>query len=125
MAGAGNDFIMIDAQKGLNYKSLAKKVCDRTSGIGADGLIILDKPKQKYDYKMRIINADGSEAEMCGNGSRCAAHFAVRVCGLGEPDGEVTRVRFRTDSGPDVAVAPRSHARGKGGLPRRERERGL
>jgi len=78
MAGAGNDFIMIDAQKGLNYKSLAKKVCDRTNGIGADGLIILDKPKQKHDYKMRIINADGSEEEMCGNGVRCLTAYIAR-----------------------------------------------
>jgi len=75
MAGAGNDFILIDAQKGLNYRSLAKKICDRTNGIGADGLIVLDKPKKKYDYKMRIINADGSEAEMCGNGVRCLTAY--------------------------------------------------
>ena len=54
MAGAGNDFIMIDAKKGLNYKSFAKKVCDRTNGIGADGVIVLDKSAKKQDYKMRI-----------------------------------------------------------------------
>lgn len=79
MAGAGNDFIMINALKGINYKSLAKKICDRTNGIGADGLIILDKPKKKqHDYKMRIINADGSEAEMCGNGVRCLAAYIVK-----------------------------------------------
>lgn len=76
MAGAGNDFIVIDAQPGINYTKLTKDVCDRTNGIGADGLLILDK-SSKADYKMRIINADGSEAEMCGNGARCMAAYIV------------------------------------------------
>lgn len=77
MAGAGNDFIVIDAAPGLNYKKLAMKACDRTEGIGADGLLILDR-SLKADYKMRIINRDGSEAEMCGNGARCIAAYIVR-----------------------------------------------
>lgn len=109
MAGAGNDFIMIDAQKGMNYKSFTKKVCDRTNGIGADGVIVLDTSKKKQDYKMRIINADGSEAEMCGNGVRCLAAYIVKtkkpkkklfsietLAGeiLGEAKGEVANVRL-------------------------------
>ena len=77
MAGAGNDFIVIDAAPGLNYKKLAVQACDRTNGIGADGLLILDK-SAKADYKMRILNRDGSEAEMCGNGARCMAAYIVR-----------------------------------------------
>lgn len=77
MAGAGNDFIVIDARKGIDYKRLTLKACDRTGGIGADGLLILDK-SSKADYRMRIINADGSEAEMCGNGARCIAAYIVR-----------------------------------------------
>ncbi|MDP8266669.1 MAG: diaminopimelate epimerase [Candidatus Aceula meridiana] len=77
MNGAGNDFIIIQAQKRLNYKKLAIAACHRTNGIGADGLIILDKSK-KADYKMRIINADGSEAEMCGNGARCLAAYILK-----------------------------------------------
>jgi len=77
MAGAGNDFVVINTQSGLNYKTLAIKVCDRTNGIGADGLLVLDKSR-KADYRMRIINADGSEAEMCGNGVRCLASYIVR-----------------------------------------------
>lgn len=78
MVGAGNDFIVIDAPKnGVNLKKLAIKACDRTDGIGADGLLVLDKSK-KADYKMRIINADGSEAEMCGNGARCMAAYIVK-----------------------------------------------
>lgn len=77
MAGAGNDFIIIKAPKGINLKKLAVEVCDRTNGIGADGLLILDKSK-KADYKMRIINADGSEAEMCGNGARCMTAYILQ-----------------------------------------------
>jgi len=77
MSGAGNDFIIIAATKGLNYKKVALKACDRTNGIGADGLLILDKSR-KSDYKMRIINPDGSEAEMCGNGIRCLAAYIAR-----------------------------------------------
>src|SRR3989338_3183189 len=77
MTGACNDFVVIDAKPGLNYKKLAAQVCDRNNGIGADGLLILDKSKTA-DYRMRIINADGSEAEMCGNGARCMAAYIVR-----------------------------------------------
>lgn len=76
MAGAGNDFIVIEDPNGIKLKDLALKACDRTNGIGADGILILDK-SPKADYKMRIINADGSEAEMCGNGARCMAAYIV------------------------------------------------
>jgi diaminopimelate epimerase len=74
MQGAGNDFIIIDHVVGLDYVALAKKVCDRHMGIGADGLMILDESSTS-DHRMRIINADGSEAEMCGNGARCMAVY--------------------------------------------------
>jgi diaminopimelate epimerase len=77
MVGAGNDFIVIEGASGLNLKNLALKACDRTNGIGADGILIFDK-SQKADYKMRIINADGSEAEMCGNGARCMAVYIAK-----------------------------------------------
>jgi len=112
MAGAGNDFIIIEARKGLNLKKLAAAVCDRTNGIGADGLLVLDKSK-KADYRMRIINADSSEAEMCGNGARCMAAYIVRnrkpkkklfsmetVAGiiLGEAKGEMATVRLSNPS---------------------------
>ncbi len=77
MSGAGNDFIVIDAPKEkLDLKKLAIKACDRSNGIGGDGLLVLNKSKES-DYKMRIINADGSEAEMCGNGARCMAAYIV------------------------------------------------
>ena len=78
MSGAGNDFIILEEQRGMNYRKLAPKVCDRTNGIGADGILLLGKSR-KADYRMRIINSDGSEAEMCGNGARClAAYIAAR-----------------------------------------------
>jgi diaminopimelate epimerase len=76
MQGAGNDFIVIDHQPGLDYPVFAKKACDRHMGIGADGVLVLDKSKTS-DHRMRIINADGSEAEMCGNGARCMAVYIV------------------------------------------------
>jgi diaminopimelate epimerase len=75
---AGNDFIIVD-NRDLKLKNdlgqLAKKLCDRRYGIGADGLLLLENSKTA-DFKMRIFNSDGSEAEMCGNGSRCAALYA-------------------------------------------------
>lgn len=77
MQGAGNDFIVIDHHAGLDEIAFAKKVCDRHMGIGADGLLVLEKSKT-CDHRMRIINADGSEAEMCGNGARCMAVYIVR-----------------------------------------------
>ncbi len=83
LVGAGNDFIVIDSAQissKLHYPKLAIAVCDRHMGIGADGLLIT-APSKKADYRMRIINSDGSEAEMCGNGARC---FAVYVVSRGE-----------------------------------------
>jgi diaminopimelate epimerase len=76
MQGTGNDFIYINAVKKAISKpeSLAVKMCDRHYGIGADGLILILK-SNKADFKMRIFNSDGSEAEMCGNGIRCFAKY--------------------------------------------------
>ncbi len=80
---AGNDFVVIDNRKGLvkNGALKAKELCDRKTGVGADGLLLLEGSK-KADVKMRIFNPDGSQAEMCGNGVRCLAHFAVshKIC---------------------------------------------
>ena len=79
MTGLGNDYIYVDCTDGTklnNIPELAKKLSERHFGIGADGLIIIDKPdNNKSDFKMRIFNSDGSEAEMCGNGIRCVAKF--------------------------------------------------
>jgi diaminopimelate epimerase len=79
MQGSGNDFILVDNRKnvlkGMNLKNLAVTVCHRNYSVGADGLIVIVSSK-KADFKWRFFNADGSEAEMCGNGSRCTARFA-------------------------------------------------
>ena len=75
--GIGNDFIIIDALKEKipeNISELSRKLCHRNFGIGADGLIIVHS-SDSVDIRMQIINSDGSEAEMCGNGIRCFAKY--------------------------------------------------
>jgi len=75
---AGNDFIIIDNRKnqlGDNLPKLARRLCDRKYGVGADGILLVESSKTA-DFRMRIFNPDGSEAEMCGNGSRCIALYA-------------------------------------------------
>lgn len=76
MHGLGNDYVYIDAinQKIENESSLAQFVSNRHFGIGSDGLILICKSKVA-DFKMRMFNSDGSEAEMCGNGIRCVGKF--------------------------------------------------
>ncbi len=76
MHGLGNDFVLIDNRE-LNLKRathIAKKLCDRRLGIGADQLLLLSN-SESADFKMRIFNADGSEVEMCGNGIRCLGKY--------------------------------------------------
>ena len=77
MHGAGNDFIMIDDMKRAFEESpeIIAALCEFNRGIGADGLILL-RSCEDYDFEMKYFNSDGSEAEMCGNGARCAAMFA-------------------------------------------------
>lgn len=75
--GSGNDFILID-NRDLSFQAhdhaFISKLCHRQCGIGADGVILLEN-SETADFKMRIFNADGSEAEMCGNGIRCFFKF--------------------------------------------------
>jgi diaminopimelate epimerase len=76
----GNDFVVVDNRKKVlknNLARLAKELCDRKYGIGADGLLLLEG-SDSADFKMRIFNPDGSEAQMCGNGSRCIALYAYK-----------------------------------------------
>ena len=79
MTGLGNDYIYVDCTNGTKIKNVSevtKKLSDRHFGIGADGLILIDKSENEdADFKMRIFNSDGSEAEMCGNGIRCVAKY--------------------------------------------------
>ena len=76
-AGCGNDFIMIDNRSSffpIQNQEFINKLCQRCTGIGADGLILLES-SVSADFKMRIFNADGKETEMCGNGIRCLFKF--------------------------------------------------
>ena len=80
MQGAGNDFIIINNME-LDYapeelSALTKQVCQQRLSVGSDALMAVDYPEQGGDFKMRFYNADGSEAEMCGNGARCLARYA-------------------------------------------------
>ncbi len=77
MEGTGNDFVVIDNRSGIvkDREGLAKRICLRKKGVGADGLILLEK-SDRANFRMRIFNPDGSEPEMCGNGARCIARFA-------------------------------------------------
>jgi len=71
----GNDFVIFHTFLKKDRSALAKKLCHRQNGVGADGLIVI-VPHKSYDFEWQFYNADGSEAEMCGNGSRAAAHYA-------------------------------------------------
>ncbi|MGQ9669905.1 diaminopimelate epimerase [Desulfosoma sp.] len=79
MTGSGNDFILIDNRRGMipseRCPDLVKAVCRRKLSAGADGVILIENDPE-CDFAWRFYNADGSEAEMCGNGARCAARFA-------------------------------------------------
>ena len=78
MTGAGNDFIVIDDRGnavGEDARELAKQLCRRRLSVGGDGLILI-VPSTRCDFRMRYFNADGSEADMCGNGGRCVARYA-------------------------------------------------
>jgi diaminopimelate epimerase len=94
VVGAGNDFIIIDTLHHRlgplvrRWPAVSRQLCDRHHGIGADGLLVLE-PSRVAHVKMRVFNADGSEAQMCGNGARCVARV---VRAWGEHRGEVVRI---------------------------------
>jgi diaminopimelate epimerase len=95
MNGAGNDFVMLDNLDGqlrINAGQIAQ-LCDRHRGVGADGVLIVEPPANGADFRMRYYNADGGEAEMCGNGARCFARFASLITGRQGP------VSFETQAG--------------------------
>ena len=99
MNGAGNDFIVIDNRDlsiSLDDDTIAA-LCDRHRGIGADGLLAVEPAEKGADYKFRYYNADGGEAEMCGNGARCFGFFTAH---LGNEDEELpSSVSFETIAG--------------------------
>lgn len=96
--GCGNDFVLIDcrAQELADYGAFAQKACDRHYGIGGDGILVV-LPSDKADFRMRIFNTDGSEAEMCGNGIRCFARYLY--------DNGITKKRkFTVETGAGILV---------------------
>ncbi|HHD75755.1 MAG TPA: diaminopimelate epimerase [Campylobacterales bacterium] len=75
-SASGNDFIFIIRKKKKDRSKLAKRLCHRQNGVGADGLVVV-MPHAEHDFEWDFYNADGSRATMCGNASRAAAHFAI------------------------------------------------
>ena len=96
MSGSGNDFIIIDNRSRIiddtELPTLIRHACRRKISVGADGLILIE-PSDTADFRWRFFNSDGSRAEMCGNGARCAARFAVINGIAGES------LSFETDAG--------------------------
>lgn len=96
MNGAGNDFVMLDNRDlslALTDCQIAE-LCDRHRGIGADGLLLVEPATEGGDFKMRYYNADGGEAEMCGNGARCFGRFVNFL-----HDNKLDQIRFETLAG--------------------------
>ncbi len=85
-SGAGNDFVLLDDRNEQlsDYPTLAKNLCDRKTGIGADGLMVILPPQSGGEIRMAFYNNDGSAAEMCGNGARCLCRhcFDTGICGV-------------------------------------------
>ncbi len=95
MNGAGNDFVLLDNRAGditLTGEQITR-ICDRHRGVGADGILVLERPTNGADFRMRYYNADGGEAEMCGNGARCFARYADRRAG------PLEKLSFETPAG--------------------------
>src|SRR3990170_6566984 len=96
MQGTGNDFLLVESKgEERDWEAISRAICERHFGSGADGLILV-LPSQRADVRMRLFNADGSEAEVSGNGVRCLVKYAVER-GLARPrDG---RLRVEAVSG--------------------------
>ena len=96
--GLGNDFIIVDCMEGEQYdfNAVAPRVCHRHTGVGADGFL-LALPSKTAEVRMRVVNSDGSEAEMCGNGIRCFARYVYEK-------GIVSQTSFRVETLSGIVV---------------------
>ncbi len=100
LQATGNDFVLIEADRmRRDWAKLSQAMCDRRFGVGSDGLILLLKSKAA-DFRMRMFNPDGSEAEVCGNGLRCFARYVVST-GLADARRSIT---IETSAGIKTAV---------------------
>ena len=102
----GNDFVIFHALEKKDRSSLAKELCDRQNGVGADGLIVLI-PHNKHDFEWEFYNNDGSHADMCGNGSRACAHYAY-INGITSK-----KMSFLTGAGLISAEVKKAHGKRK------------
>lgn len=105
--GCGNDFVLLNCiqEEPTDYAALSRKVCDRHYGVGADGILVV-LPSEKADFRMRIFNTDGSEAEMCGNGIRCFARYLYDY-------GLTNKTEFTVETGAGILVPEIVFADGK------------
>jgi diaminopimelate epimerase len=99
MNGTGNDFIVVDNRRNLiseqQLSEFATRFCPRRTAVGADGVLLVEtSDDENFDFRMRYLNADGSEADMCGNGARCIAVFVHKIGVAGRT------MRFMTGAGP-------------------------
>lgn len=101
MSGSGNDFVFFDDRDGgaagLDAPDVIGRLCSRTLGVGADGVVFLERHDREA-FAIRYYNRDGSRGELCGNASLCSTQLAVRL-GLAGPEG----FAFSTDVGPIAA----------------------
>ena len=103
--GLGNDFVLLEGRRGQLPHNITdpdpnwvRHLCDRRFGIGGDGLILALPPEHGEELRMRIFNADGSEAEMCGNGIRCLARF------LADSDGDLPGRKWKMETMAGIIV---------------------
>lgn len=111
---SGNDFVIFHAFEKVDRSALARLLCDRQNGIGADGLIVLI-PHEEHNFEWEFYNADGSIASMCGNGSRACAHYAYRfglapermvfLTGAGVIKAQVEGAMVQSDLTPPVIIS--------------------
>ncbi len=114
MSGSGNDFVVVDAMTmpadELMRESTVQAICARATGVGADGLVLLE-PSGIADYRMTYLNSDGSKADLCGNASLCSARLASELgllAGLSfriETDAGILDARL-LDTGPEIDLQP-------------------
>ena len=109
MHGAGNDYVLLDGRdQEQDWSTLARDLCDRHFGVGADGLLLVT-PSTEADIRMRMWNPDGSEAEMCGNGIRCFTKYIIERGVVSPRDGAT---RIETSNGV-LDVTPMSDGNGR------------